>query len=179
MSNDAGSLPEFNERSINVDTLARFERPIGQLVLNFGLLERALDFWLVELFPIACEAGLVEKKAYQLGHKIEQARTCLRGLATMNAIRNDTMATLDLLERANTIRNAVVHGTITHSAAEEDPLLFLGRWKQLPSESVPTHSDHCVALSTVVGAVSVTADLIGQMHKLFEQILDLIEENDA
>lgn len=160
--------PPHGQRKMPKHGVVMFERPIGQLMLNFALADHALDFWLMETFPVAVKANVGSKMPFDLGHKIVFLNKCFERLPQYASVSSDAARLLGILEAHNRIRNTVAHGALSHFEEEPEATMFFARLRYDKDAGVHLIKDEPVSITALERANGETADAVAEMHKIVE-----------
>lgn len=161
--------PPHGQRKMPQQAVLMFERPIGQLMLNFALADQALDFWLMDIFPAAVQANVASKMPFELGHKIALLHKCFERLPQFGPAAADGRRLLNVLDAHNRTRNTVAHGALSHFEEKPEPTMFFARLRYDKQGGIHFIRDEAVSITAIEQANNETADTVAEMHELIKR----------
>jgi hypothetical protein len=159
-------MTELSQRSVPETAIKLFEAPIGRLIINFAFIDHALDFWLMELFPLAERHTLLSEMPHQLGRKLTILQKCFEQLAECRTVKDEALRIISLVGRHNKTRNTIAHGAISHYEDSPEPTLVFVRLSYEKESEIHFMRDEAITLSTLARAIDETGDTVAAMHKI-------------
>lgn len=159
-------VPDLGSRSITAEAIAEIERPVGQLLLGYALLDHQLDFWLMKIFEVARKQNLASKMPHQIGDKIGLLEKCFTRLAEFSQHRHQALRLLNEADELNSIRNTIAHGALSHFGADPGPMLVFARLRYSKGHGVHLLKDEVLTFAQIIDAASRVSDVVAEMQEI-------------
>ncbi len=98
---------------------------IGELVVNWAMVESAMGFWIAVIYQMAGGKRLEHKIPQPLAQRMRFLRRCFNQISVLEPFADEGRTLLDRLGAIIEIRHMVVHGTVSHYAQDTHDLLFV------------------------------------------------------
>ncbi|WP_192355518.1 hypothetical protein [Mesorhizobium mediterraneum] len=163
-------VPDLGSRSITFEAVADVERPVGQLLLGFALLDHQLDFWLMAIFDVARKHNLASKMPHLVGDKIGLLVKCFTHLAEYSKHQHQALMLLKQADELNSIRNTIVHGALSHFGADPEPMLIFARLRYSKGHGIHLLKDEGLTFAQINSAASRVNDVVAEMHAISQDL---------
>jgi hypothetical protein len=168
-------VPAVGQRTMSKEAVEAIDKHVGQLFLSFAFIDQALDFWLMDIFPVAIRANLASKMPYQLGQKVELLRKCFDRIPALAPLKDEVSALLREIMDYNEVRNTIAHGALSHFMEGPEPALVFAKIAYSKDRGIHQMEDHILSFAVISEANDRTADAVASMHKYVSQIKKCLE----
>lgn len=156
---------------VTPDSIKALYGPVGEVVLNWGLVEAAIVNLLAIVYQSAGGKHLGEKLPVAFKRRSKFLRLCSRTIAELKPFEADIVTTMDRATHLAQVRNTVIHGAI--SAFDRETTTYT-LWMVDTNDAENIHYLKRVNVTPpALRQASVEMiRLTGDIHRLTEKLMD-------